>query len=284
MNKSIKAALIAVIFSLSFLVIPKAYADVSLNASTNWSGYAVEQGTYTGVSGTFVMPELSYSTTLASNATWVGIGGRGSADLIQAGVYEIANSDGATYQAWYELLPEDSTPVNLAVHPKDSISVAIIETSADIWNIVITNNTTKQQFAKTVQYHSLHSSAEWIQERAQVNGVLAPLSGFTPVPFTGATAVQNGQRLAISQMNPQMINLLDTGNTTVALAVPSAINADGTSFSVFRTSAVATAVPAASTIQTIPFSQIPPYLLRRTGHDIFPLIPGSSWILRYFPQ
>ncbi len=281
---NIKKVVCAGILLSFFMISTKAFADVIQNTSTNWSGYAVQQGLYTGASGTFIMPELSYSTALASNATWVGIGGRTSEDLIQAGVYEIANSDGATYQAWYELLPNDSTPVNLIVHPKDSISIAIIETSTDMWNIVITNNTTKQQFAKTVQYHSSHSSAEWIQERAQVNGVLAPLSGFTPVVFTGATAVQDGQRLPLTQMNPQMINLLDTGADKVALAVPSPINTDGTSFNVFRTSAVATATPAASTIQQMQLTDIPPYLLRRTGLDIFPLLPNVGWIIHYFPQ
>ncbi|MDB5255283.1 MAG: hypothetical protein JWL92_659 [Candidatus Nomurabacteria bacterium] len=262
------------LFIIAMLFASPAFA--ATDTSSNWGGYVVQNGAYTGVSGTFVMPELSYSSSLASNATWVGIGGRTTSDLIQAGVYEIADANGATYQAWYEMLPDDSVPVDLPVHPRDSVSVAILETSTDVWNIVITNNTTKQQFAKTVQYHSLHSSAEWIQERPQVNGTLPPLSGFTPVKFTNAYAVENGQRLTLNQMNPISISLLDT-QPNIALAVPSIVGSDNTSFTVFRTSAVAS---AATPID----SHVPQYLLRRTGHDILPSIPGWNWTILFQPR
>jgi hypothetical protein len=259
-------------FTLTLLVAPVALA---VDTSSNWAGYAVQGGTYTGVSGTFVMPELSYSSTLVSNATWIGIGGRSSADLIQAGVYEVADASGATYQAWYELLPDNAVPIDLPVHPNDSISIALLETSNDTWNIVITNNTTKQQFAKTVQYHSSRSSAEWIQERPQINGALPPLAGFTPVVFTNAYAIQDGQRLPLNQMHPFTMTMLDTGSN-VALAVPSIVGADNISFNVFRTSAVASIVPAQP-------SHIPTYLLHRTGHDIFPFIP-IGWTIQFQNQ
>lgn len=267
------------IFATLFAFSKTALANSVSATSANWSGYVATNGSYTGVSGTFVMPELAYSATLAANATWVGIGGKqGSGDLIQAGVYEIANSDGATYQAWYELLPDDSIPIDLLVHPHDSISVAILQTSPDVWNIVITNNTTKKQFEKTVQYHSSLSSAEWIQERPLVNGSFSDLSGFTPVPFTGATAVQNGIRVGLTQTNAQQVNLINT-STNTALAVPSPIDATtGTSFTVFRTSATAATLPVPNESITSPFE------LHRTGRIIIPLIttpPGISWLIHY---
>lgn len=280
-------ALLGVFLAL-FVTHSMAFADTPSNTSgqavsgtsANWSGYIASNGTYTGVSGTFIMPELSYSSTLASNATWVGIGGKASGDLIQAGVYEIANSDGATYQAWYELLPDDSVPINLPVHPKDSVSVAIIETSQDSWNIVITNNTTKKQFAKTVNYHSSLSSAEWIQERPLVNGTFAGLSGYTPVSFTGATAVQNGTRVTLAQTGAQMVNLIDTPTNT-ALSVPSSIKTDGTSFTVYRTSAQASAANTIAPVPTIIESITPPFELHRTGHIVVPLVPGVGWIIQF---
>jgi hypothetical protein len=192
----------------------------------------------------------------------VGIGGRSTGDLIQAGVYEIAKSDGATYQAWYELLPDNSIPINLPVHPGDSISVAIIETAVDTWNVVITNNTSHQQFAKVVNYHSSHSSAEWIQERPMVNGAFAELSGFTPVHFSGTTAVQNGQRMALSQLNAQILNMLDIPSNT-ALAVPSPLSNEG-AFNVVRTSATVSSFtapfPQNLIPQTIPSLLTPPHI------------------------
>lgn len=232
--------------------------------SSNWSGYIAQNGSYTGVSGTWVVPAITPSATVTSNATWIGIGGKTSSDLIQAGVYEIANSEGITYQAWYELLPQDSIAIPLVVSPGDSMSVAILETSQDVWNIVITNNTTHQQFEKTVQYQSSLSSAEWIQERPLLNQSLAPLSGFTSVTFTGATAIQNGQRVVLSQTNPTVINLINA-SSQFALAVPSPIAADGLSFNVSRTS-------APSSVDT--FSTIPPFEMHRTGHSI-------TWIIQF---
>jgi hypothetical protein len=295
--KSLKKITLAIsIFFVVFAVRGIAFADPSNSSgqatvsatSANWSGYVATSGTYTGVSGTFVMPELSYSATLASNATWVGIGGKpGSSDLIQAGVYEIANSDGAIYQAWYELLPDDSTPIDLPVHPYDSISVAILQTSPGTWNIVITNNTTKQQFEKTVNYQSSLSSADWIQERPLVDGTFSDLSGYTPVAFSGATAVQNGIRVTMAQAGAQMVNLVDM-STNTALSVPSPISTDGMSFTVYRTNAssssstiTAPVVPAPTPIESI----IPPFELHRTGRIIVPLTPpGVTWVIQFHPK
>jgi hypothetical protein len=227
------------VFLAIFIGHSSALADNGFaTTSSNWSGYVAQSGSYTGVSGTWTVPALTYSPTLASNATWVGIGGRASGDLIQAGIYEIADSQGASYQAWYELLPDNSTPVSLTVHPGDSISVAILEVSSDTWNVVITNNTTAQQVEKTVNYQSSLSSVEWIQERPLINGSLSTLSGYTPVQFTGATAIQNGARLTLAQTNAQTISLLDE-STNTALAVPSPISSDGMSFTDYRTSATA---------------------------------------------
>src|SRR3989344_2656482 len=50
-------------------------------ASFNWSGYAAH-GTYTGVSGSWSVPRVtSGASAVASEATWVGIGGITHTDL-----------------------------------------------------------------------------------------------------------------------------------------------------------------------------------------------------------
>src|SRR5438067_6974472 len=48
--------------------------------SQNWSGYAATGGTFTSVSGTWIVPSVSV-TTAGADATWVGIGGATSTDL-----------------------------------------------------------------------------------------------------------------------------------------------------------------------------------------------------------
>src|ERR1041385_7576167 len=50
-------------------------------AAYNWAGYVASGGTYTGVSGSWVVPSVSDPTGESADATWVGIGGVGSDDL-----------------------------------------------------------------------------------------------------------------------------------------------------------------------------------------------------------
>src|SRR5580704_15028254 len=75
--------------------------------SLNWSGYAVTSGGITAVSSTFVVPSAGLVPP-GFAATWTGIGGYNSTDLIQAGTAEQSASDnpvlGPQYYAWYELL------------------------------------------------------------------------------------------------------------------------------------------------------------------------------------
>src|SRR2546427_2616225 len=54
------------------------------SSSSNWSGYAANGGTFTSVTATWTVPTVS-ATSSGADATWVGIGGLESQDLIQAG-------------------------------------------------------------------------------------------------------------------------------------------------------------------------------------------------------
>ena len=215
----------------------------SAATSQNWSGYAATGGTFTGVGGTWSVPQPSSSTAIAGvGATWVGIGGVSSQDLIQAGTQDVTAGGQHEFQAWIELLPQASQQVPLAVAPGDSITVSITESSpgSGTWQISLQNNTSGQSYQTTVQYRSSQSSAEWIEEApAGGNGsVIEPLDNFGTVPFSAATAVENGQTVDLAQAGARSITMLNAANP--ALAVPSAIGSDGSSFSVTRTSAPAT--------------------------------------------
>src|SRR5205807_743579 len=56
----------------------------SASRSSNWSGYVANGGSFTAVTATWVVPQVS-ATSTGADATWVGIGGLNSRDLIQAG-------------------------------------------------------------------------------------------------------------------------------------------------------------------------------------------------------
>ena len=167
------------------------------NTSHNWAGYATTPGTYTGVTGTWTVPVPGINGAPGVGATWVGIGGVSSHDLIQAGTQDVAAGGGqAEFQTWIEMLPQASQQVPVAVVPGDSVTVSINEQGAGsgTWQISITNNTSGQTYQTTVQYASSESSAEWIMEAPTgANGVL-PLDNFSSVSFTAASATQNGQK------------------------------------------------------------------------------------------
>jgi hypothetical protein len=144
---------------------PPAVANpVDNNTSRNWSGYAATGSTYTAVSGTWTVPQLTSGGAAGVGATWVGIGGVNSRDLIQAGTQDVASGSGQSqFQAWIETLPQPSQQVPLAVAPGDSVTVSIVEQNAGsgVWTISFKNNTSGQAYQTTVRYTSSQSSAEW---------------------------------------------------------------------------------------------------------------------------
>jgi hypothetical protein len=210
------------------------------NTSHNWSGYAATGGTYSAVNGTWTVPEFKPDGTFGIDAAWVGIGGVRSRDLIQAGTEQTVSGSGSSqYEAWIEMLPRASRTVPLAVHPGDSVSVSISEQSTDNWLVAFQNNTTGQTYQENVQYASSHSSAEWVEEAPSAGrGGVLPLSDFGSINFTNGSAVKNGQTVSIADAGARPITMLGNGNQ--ALAVPTQLAADGSSFTVSRTEAPAT--------------------------------------------
>ena len=172
-------------------------------------------------------------------ATWVGIGGVSSNDLIQAGTQDVSSGSGQSqFQAWIEMLPAPSQQVPLAVAPGDSVTVSITQQGTGEWQIAFKNNTSGQTYQTTVHYTSSLSSAEWIEEAPSGPNGVVPLDNFGSVAFSSASAVQNGQTVDLSQAGAQPITMLN--GSAQPLAVPTGIGSDGSSFSVSRTSASAT--------------------------------------------
>src|SRR4029079_12068325 len=121
------------------------------DTSSNWSGYVANGGTYTSVTGTWIVPQVG-ATTTGADATWVGIGGVSGTDLIQAGTQATVSGGSVSYDAWIEMLPQSSRTISLDVAPGDSVTVSITEQSSGQWLIAMTNNTTKASYQRTVTY------------------------------------------------------------------------------------------------------------------------------------
>jgi hypothetical protein len=210
------------------------------NHSTNWSGYVSTGGQFTGVSGTWTVPEPQVTGSQGVSATWVGIGGERTRDLIQAGTEETVLPSGRIrYSAWIETLPDPARRVQLPVKAGDSVTVSVNLQSPGVWNIAFKNHTTGGTLDRTVEYDSSFSSAEWIVEApSSAFGGLLPLSDFGSVRFSDATTVRDGKRLSLADAEATPIAMLNRFNETLAL--PSVLDASGAGFFVHRSDAAPT--------------------------------------------
>jgi hypothetical protein len=214
--------------------------------SSNWSGYAVtpSSANVTGVRSTFTVPTAGLVLP-GFSANWAGIGGYSSTDLIQAGVAEDSVPTnpilGDQYYAWYELLPGDAVQLtdcsgdsSCSVSPGDVVSVDIFQTANDIWTIDVTDSGHWSWTDSDVRYASTHSSAEWILEAPQVDGLPTLVAG-DGTSFFGPTStytVGSGAPQAIASGDPTQIDLTTPEVPTINLATPSALASDGQSFDV----------------------------------------------------
>ena len=206
-------------------------------SSLNWSGYAVTPGSgITAVSSTFTVPAAGLVPP-GFAATWAGIGGYNTSDLIQAGTAEQSLPDspvvGPQYYAWYELLPNSETMLtncsgdaNCTVTPGDSVSVNITKVSGNTWSISVADSG-KWSWSQNVNYSSSQSSAEWILEAPTLvaQTILAPVGTVHFGPTS--TYTDGGGTHTIAAGNPTQIDL---GTGVVNEATPSALAADGQSF------------------------------------------------------
>jgi len=208
------------------------------SSSSNWSGYAASGGTFTSVTATWTVPTVT-ATSSGADATWVGIGGLTSNDLIQAGTQAMVDGSGTVeYSSWIEMLPQSSRNVPLSVSAGDSVTVTIAQQTGNDWLITMKNNTTKGTYSVTVQYSSSNSSAEWVQEAPSVGRGLVSLDQFGTVQFSGASAVRDGKTMSLSALGAKAITMIN--GLGQAIAQPSTIATDGSSFTVARTDATST--------------------------------------------
>jgi len=217
--------------------VPGAAPAQIASTSSNWSGYIATGGTYTSVTGTWTVPSVT-ATASGADATWVGIGGVGGTDLIQAGTQATVGGGQVDYQAWTEILPQTSRRVPLNVRAGDSLSVTITEQSEAQWAIAIVNNTTRETYKTSVAYRSSRSSAEWIEEAPSAGRGIVPLDEFGAIRFSASSAVRDGKTQTLAALGARSVAMINGARQVVAS--PSALDGSGSAFTVTRTSAPAT--------------------------------------------
>jgi hypothetical protein len=201
--------------------------------SGNWSGYVAQGTGYSAVTGTWTIPQPSAANSWGADGAWVGIGGFGSEDLIQAGTgTEVAPNGRMRYQAWVEMLPAPPQTLPLPVKPGDSVTFALAETSPTQWTITAKNNTTGQTVSVDEQYESSHTSAEWIEEAPATPRGLLPLTSFEQIDFTAGSVVHDGKTQSLAAAGALPITMVD--NAGRPIAQPSTLGPEGSAFSVSR--------------------------------------------------
>ncbi len=203
-------------------------------SSTNWSGYMATTGSFSAVSGSWVVPQATATgSSTSGDAAWIGVGGVTASDLIQVGTDTTvsATTGKASTSIFYEMLPAAANIVTtIPISAGDAIH-ASLSGSGSQWTISIMDVTTGQSFTQTVSYASSLSSAEWIEEDpSYANGQLMPLDNFGTITFSGATTTIGGVSTSLAGAKSQPITLVDgSGNV---IASPSTITSDGMGFSV----------------------------------------------------
>jgi len=166
--------------------------------SYNWSGY-VTLGQFYGVQGSWVVPQI-ITPLGGESATWVGLDGFGEPQLIQAGTEQdysngfLGIGGGASYYAWWEILPQVQQPISNPVYPGDAMLVSIFPVpgtsvsanNTSYWQIELTNLTRKWTFITKRNFTGPLDTADWIEEDPSTcltTNCLTPFANYGQVVF-----------------------------------------------------------------------------------------------------
>ena len=178
---------------------------VATSTSTYYSGYSVYlwRGSFSRVTGTWVVPKATCNGTTSVMFSWVGIDDNGAKYLEQAGTADqcLAGSLTPSYYAWYEMFPKTSVPSGPALRAGDRVRTTVT-VSGSTFTFKIENLTRNLTFTKAVsQAHSARLAAYWIVESPWAGSSPAsiyPLTQFSPFSLVSASATANGHSGSIS--------------------------------------------------------------------------------------
>jgi hypothetical protein len=207
-------------------------------SSESWAGYIDARNTnpniqVTAINASWAVPSVLPSAGNEHSSVWIGVGGQLDDTLVQAGTEQDVSGLQVTYYAWYELIPSYAVRISaIAVSPGDIMvaSLRLVDSSANRWNIEISDSTTGQYFGTTVTYNSTQSSGEWILERPTVSNNLSALADFGNLAFTGCHLTANDKSGTIKELYFVRIEMTNSANAQ--LTSVSNLSTDGTSFSV----------------------------------------------------
>jgi hypothetical protein len=202
---------------------------IANDTSTNWSGavsFAAKGDSATYVIGQWTVPDV-VAPGLGSYycASWVGIDGDGSGDVLQAGTECDVVSFGfftakQTY-VWWEWYPNYEVQIaNFPVTSGDVMFCAICVHSDTEAGFYLTNLTTgaSTSFTKTAPEgtHLVGNCAEWIVEAPTVNGGQSALARYGDVYFDECIAGTKRDHLLYGG-DGDLITMVDSSNHPISV-------------------------------------------------------------------
>ena len=197
-------------------------------ASENWAGYEVDgtPGTFSGVSTAFTVPKITWSGSKAIDM-WVGLGGKPSEGLIQAGV----SASGSYIKPWIEELPKAANFINnMQIRQGDKISISIRNMEKDgkgsFWAVSFVDKTTGKSIYEKVNYKASIHSAECMVESprtdlSQNNPILQNMPDFGTIKFSACTPSLTAQ--GIDEVN----HALNSNSKSIGVLFMSILRDDG---------------------------------------------------------
>jgi hypothetical protein len=218
---------------------PTGAAADTTSVSSNWAGYVATGAGFTAVSAAWVVPAGTCTPGRRGySATWVGLGGFGSASssLEQIGTeFDCTRTGRASYSAWYELVPTGGRTIRMRVRPGDAIEASVSVQGTTV-GLRLRNRTRGSAFSRTLTMQAPDvSSADWIVEAPSdcTNAgdcTQLPLSNFGTVRFDAASATSadgHSGSIADPAWTPTAVLLRSS-----ARAVTSSLSSTGTTFRV----------------------------------------------------
>jgi hypothetical protein len=240
------------------------------DTSTNWAGYtltdtAAKAVAFTRATATWKEPALTCGSGAPRSAMWVGLGGVNpdSGELEQLGTNGNCASGKAQYSAFYDVIPNPGVIVKrFPVKAGDVITATISSAKGGtVAQFRMENLTTKLGFSGTVPVDpGARRSAEWIVEAPEgcnnAGCQQADLANFGLVSFTKLAIVGNGHSGTIldSRWHATAVALIPPHAQILATglshgAVPEALAANGSSFTIAWRSHTAAVTPPPATQQ-----------------------------------
>jgi uncharacterized repeat protein (TIGR02543 family) len=215
---------------------------LAIQADDNWTGYIDTGGTFSAVSGNWVVPTVTCTET-AYSSQWVGIDGSGDGTVEQDGTEADCVGTTPVYDAWYEMFGDSNvdsgyevelSPSSYPVAP-GNVMRGSVSYASGTWTLAIADTTAGWSYSIPIATPSpppAQLSAEWIMETPEVCNPtcgLEPLSDFGSVTFSNASVTSNGTVGTIAA-NP--FSARATVNGSDLLMIPGQLNDNGTSFAI----------------------------------------------------